>query len=146
MITFVERSDLGYVDSLARHPLVAPFVTHDGLREQSFADVLLEPDTFFLRADVDGVPCGGFLFRKNEVHTMLLPPLRGRLAVRAGKQACDWLRQHRGWSEMTSYCFSCHPQTLWFARQVGFSIQSTIDEDLRVGGRPVLTHKLVYRF
>lgn len=148
MITFRESHDPQEVDRLGRDPRIRPYMVHDGdPADVSFGALFAShPDTFFLEASYDRTPCGGFLFVDREVHTMLLPPLRGELAVEAGKKACDWLRENRGWGRMTSYCYSCHPQTLWFAKRVGFRRTETRDDGIAVNRKPVLTHVLEYTF
>lgn len=147
MITVEQSSDRGYLGRLFEDPLIRSFCGHDGLpRDVHCKDLLDQPNVFFLQVRLDGERCGGFLFQDNEVHTMLLPPLRGSLAVSAGKKACDWLRANRDWASLTSYCYSCHPQTLWFAKRVGFVLSHTTDEGVAVNGVPVLTHHLEYRF
>ena len=147
MFQFVETFDRAPVEALASDPRIRPYMTHDGVEGPvSFLALFENPSTFFLRVDFEGTPCGGFLFVGQEVHTMLLPPLRGQLAIDAGKAACDWLRVHRGWETMTSQCYSCHPQTLFFAKRVGFRRINTVDQHIFVNRKPVLTHLLEYRF
>lgn len=141
-VTVEPFSDVGYVDRLAHRPEILPFVTTDQVPDISVPALMQAPDTLFLLARFEGVPCGGFLFVGNEVHTMLLPPLRGRHAIEAGKKMVEWARKNRPWDSLKSYCYSTNPQTEWFAKRVGFVVTGTRDDNTTIGGCPVTTSLL----
>lgn len=140
-------SDHTYIESVFEHPAVRPYVTHDALpKDIDLRPLLACSDVVFLKAYLNDAPCGGFLFKGNDAHTVLLPPARGNLAVELAKLAVEWVHQNRGYDHLVSYCYSCHPHTLWFAKRIGFVHAGTRDDHITVKGEPVLTYSLLYRF
>lgn len=148
MISSTESHDTEYFASLAEHPLIRPFGIDDSTTEEDVAKFrarLSAPDTLLMEIRYDGERCGGFIFFGEEVHTLLLPPVRGREAIKAAQVTIDELRR-RGWKRMTSYYYSSRPEVWLFARSVGFRKVRTLENQVLIGGVPNTVHLLEYTF
>jgi Protein of unknown function (DUF2824) len=96
---------------------------------------------FFLRALVDGVPCGVWwlIWRGDtvEAHTALTPECRGARAIKATKAAIQWVFANTNAAAITSYAWSDSPAVAWFCRAVGMTKTETKPWPATRQGKPV---------
>ena len=81
---------------------------------------------------IDGRCCGGFLVVGTEsgnpqVHTLLQPPARGRLAVALARQALA-LYRHLGGCKLLACCYSDNRAAQLFITACGFRRLQSLDE------------------
>lgn len=152
-ITVEPTTDVPYIKSVFLNPTI-----YDQMRDDSCpadpaslhdTDILSIPG-FFLRALVDGVPCGvWWLIWKGdrvEAHTALTDKCRGRDAITATKQAIAWVFGHTEAEAITSYAWSDSPAVAWFCRAVGMSKNETKAWPSTRSGKPVsITYYAVNR-
>ena len=146
----IQRSrDAAYLHGLLDR--LRPLVTSDQHTGKEFgvADFAAALDSdhlLFLEAGIDGERCGGFAVisegTRQVVHTMLLPPARGSLAVKIGRAGLRWVWKNTDHAELYSYCFEDRPEVMLFARLCGFAHYETTDDGSTVNGRQVRTHLL----
>lgn len=124
---WLERSyDRFYVREMVTHKDVWPFVHCDGNDRNTYEPPNLEGH-IALFVHVDGVWCGGWIFRPieqghYEVHTCLFYPITTKDSVKAGKLACNWLKENAGVKYLSSLVPVNNARALWYALKVGFKI------------------------
>lgn len=117
---------------------------HDDLTVDEFPQrptgrqILAIPDSFVIQVTESGVPRGIWLFIGTETHTLLSPELRGARALRATREAIQWVWENTGLPRITSYFYSHRPDVKLFVRLLGFSTLDTVDEGYHVKGKPVI--------
>lgn len=133
-MNIVETRDVALVRSIAEHFSVRDNVTDDGW--QKFGDDLVsdifkilveKPENHCLIVELNGVPAGAWLLDAKgtgvfEVHTMLLPECRGKLAIRAGRLAMARAVEFPEVTLLESFCPANLPQTLFYALACGWKV------------------------
>ncbi len=119
--------DVAYIDSVLTTLL--PLINTDQCRDPVPAALFVDkPEFRFLKVSVDGVPAGLVMMVLNEVHTCFLEPLRGKLALKAGKAVLDWIWKNTDLLCITSYSYAHRPEVAWFAKAMGFREDRTYDD------------------
>lgn len=138
----IERStDSDYLESLIA-------VLHAGLTSDQYpADYgigtrLLHADgSIFLVASINGARCGGFFLVREDgrlmVHTMLVPPARGAIAVRLGRLGLEWLWANTEANALYGHCFNDRKDVVLFARACGVHPCCEYEDGSTVNGKPV---------
>lgn len=92
-----------------------------------FRCFLADPKNHCLEVKLDGVTAGCWLMDCKslsqglfEIHTLLLPECRGRLALKAGRAAMQFTAHMDDVRTLESYCPATLPQTLFYARLCGW--------------------------
>lgn len=143
-ITVEPTTDEQYIKSVFLNPAIYDQMRDDScpsdsssLRDTNIMDI----PGFFLRAMLDGIPCGVWWLiwkdDKVEAHTALTDKCRGRLAIEATKQAIEWVFSHTEAQAITSYAWSDSPAVAWFCRAVGMSKDNTKAWPNTRSGKPV---------
>ena len=120
-MTLARTTDATFLNQVANHPDVRPWLGTDG---ESFVDVgvlLNLPGAFALTNE-----WGGFVFMLTgdgayEFHTMFLPEGRGRRALRASLEACDLMFGAYGAPTLQTYVPHGNIAAKWLVKVVGFS-------------------------
>jgi hypothetical protein len=146
-ITVEPCVDTKYIDDVFAHPDVKSKIGCDRHPEMPSALLVMSvPGAVFLKISANGVPAGGALLwevnGRAEVHTALFPNLRGRDAVKAGRQALDWVRANKPWTVLHSSTFTNRPEVIWFALHCGFTRGATEPFFDTVNGERVITQHL----
>lgn len=143
-ITVEPTADEQYIKSVFLNPIIYDQMRDDScpiLGEDLATARIMDVPGFFLRVLMGGLSVGCFwLIKKGsgyEAHTALLPPCRGRSAVVAARKAIQWVFEHTGASEITSYAWSDSPAVRWFCRAAGLSERDTRPWPNTRGGNPV---------
>lgn len=119
-MTLTRTSDAAFLNQVANHPDVRPWLGTDG---GSFVDVgvLLDlPGAFALTNEH-----GGFVFTPDddgvfEFHTQFLPSGRGRVALHAATEARDRMFAEFGASALRTYVPHGNVAARWLVRFAGF--------------------------
>lgn len=134
-------SDAGFIDRVFRE--LFEQITVDGYDEAPSGQACLDSkQLLFLEVEDRGERHGLFMFHGTEVHTMLLPSLRGARAVVAARAVLSWIWTNTSFPEVTSYSYSNAPHVKFFALRVGLQEVGTLDEGVTIKGKPVLTTRL----
>lgn len=89
--------------------------------------------------------CGAFLFVAQEdgvaeIHTLLTPRCRGRLAIEAGKAVVKFAFENMNINKITSRCPNNNRASLYFAMRCGFSITGKQQDWVKNGQNLGSTH------
>jgi hypothetical protein len=100
----------------------------------SVQELIHTPDVLTLGAWVDDVLCGAWLIhphkgRCHHVHSLLLPPARGRTGIELGKLGMKWIWEHTGWDELWTTHATARKDVRFFAKQVGFEVVEEFVDD-----------------
>jgi hypothetical protein len=85
---------------------------------------------------------GAFLFIGDEVHTLLLEPIRGRLAVKAARAAAEWVWANTDKPCINSFYYNHRPDVAWYCRAVGLKPVGTETTQYHFNGNPVIKTKV----
>jgi hypothetical protein len=127
-ITVEFCSDLNYLDGILRLPEIYGRMSNDdspGIGVISVAGLLANRRNVFLKVSLSGEPVGFFMLVWKgpglyEVHTNLTENARGLEGVRVGRAARDFFFIHTDACRISSQCPDYVPESLVFARSVGF--------------------------
>lgn len=133
MVSVERTRDVDLVDSIIEDPSIRDFAFDDRMLWDyvTCRPVISVPDNIVLLAQEDGKVGGCFLGVKRahgtyEVHTYLLPQIRGKAGIEVGILATRWMRDN---TEMTQL-LGCVPQCLrgvkFFNRRLGFKVINTM--------------------
>lgn len=148
-IEILPCTDAAYVDGLIEElrDQIAPDGYDDAAPSVTSACWLDRADVLCIEVRVDGSRSGAFLFLPENggmtVHTLLVPPARGAVAIEAGKTALRWVWNNTTWPRLHSYCYEPHKHTLLFAKRCGFQVAGTISDNTTIDHKPVRTLLLV---
>lgn len=130
-VTIAPCRDAAWLDAVVRHPEVREGITNDALpaAEQLHMADFLRPGVVILQVLVGPRPVGFFALiplnpAEYEVHTVMLPEARGRVAFQAARLGIQWTFQHTAARTLRSFCPGCQPQTLLFSRRAGFKVDA----------------------
>jgi hypothetical protein len=122
-IRLMQCFDVDLLDGIIRNSAVYPFVSDDACPapdDFTCRSLVEDEKNIFVLVYDDFAPVGCFAFLGNELHTCMLLECRGRNAVDAGNQAIAYFFEKTGAVEVTSFAFEEMPQTLWYAKALGF--------------------------
>lgn len=148
-IEILPCTDAAYVDWLLveLRDQIAPDGYEDVAPSVTAACWLDRADVLCVEVRINGSRSGVFLFLPENggmtVHTLLVPPARGALAIEVGKTALRWVWKNTIWPRLHSYCYEPHKHTLLFAKLCGFRVADTISDNTTIDNMPVRTHLLV---
>lgn len=111
--------------------------------DESTATLLGMDGVYFIEAVVDGARSGGFLVIPTidgaSMHSLLTPPARGGVALRAIKLGLRWVWEHTELQALIAAIRSDRPEVLIFAKLCGFQHYLTEDLGCTVGGKRATT-------
>ena len=89
--------------------------------------LVTDPANAVLKVSVDSQPAGCFVFKRDkpdtyEIHTLLLPNCRGRLALAAGKKALQAVFGRPEIKWIVGFCPPTLPEVFWFGKRLGFRV------------------------
>jgi len=131
-ITIEPTMDESYIKSVLFNPSIYSQVIDDACPQDAtspFWENIMAVPGIFLRVLVEGIPAGVFwVIYKNdriEAHTFLMENCRGIRAIKATKQAIQWVFGHTKAKAIDSFAFSDCPAVGWFCRAVGLKETKT---------------------
>jgi len=128
--------DADFIDDVMLKLL--PYISTDQYPAHvSARSVMTHPEFVFISVRFENVLSGLVMLVRNEVHTMFLPPLRGKNAVLAGREVLKWIWANTPFTKITSYAYSNRPEVKLFARIMGFHPTTVEDDGSTIGGVPV---------
>jgi len=89
-----------------------------------------------------GERVGAWMFVDDEVHTLLLEPIRGSLAIKAAREAIRWTWENTDRKYIDSFYYNHRPDVAWFCRTLGFVKIRTEDTPYHFNGQPVVETKV----
>jgi hypothetical protein len=131
-LEITETRDWLLVWKISQEPSIFERVTNDSwgaldheIRKTHVELIVTNPKNHTLLVSNDTAPAGCFILDQKEpeifeVHTMLLPSCRGRLAIAAGKLAMKFAFSLPGVKKLVSYCPENLPEVYLFARMCGW--------------------------
>ncbi len=135
-ITAERTMDVDFIDSVCMECLPS-MVTDQHHEFISARGMVGLPEILFIAVAVDGVDRGIIAMYKNSIHTMFLPPLRGRLAVRGMIAALGWIDSHTSFDRVISHVYSHRRDALLFAKRCGFMETGRENDGTTINGDPV---------
>lgn len=103
----------------------------------SLNTIIKTPLVLALQAMVDDKPCGVWLIFAQEgrymVHSLLLPSVRGTLAIALGKLGAKWIWEHTGWDNIWTTHKTSRKDVRLFSKLVGFTV---VREYIEENGTP----------
>lgn len=124
--------DLGYFNRMINHPEISPYVRDDRYVNALDCSPLMEADgNVFLQISVDGEEAGfAIMIRMGddeyEMHSGILPPFRGQIAVEAGRGVIEWMGEF-GAKCLRTFAWENARHVRLMARMVGFEEVSRQD-------------------
>lgn len=124
MVTVHTTEDMSVLRQLLKDDEIRDALGDDTTPRDPDLAVFVPPGSKLYQVDVDGSPEGMFVLRPEpegvyEVHTILSPACRGRLAIEAARKMLDDVFLS-GASGISSQVFNDAPAARWFAHKLGF--------------------------
>lgn len=130
-MTIEETRNWKVILDIVRHPEIRAGVFGDNWEKLShnlhniIKDMVENPENHSLLVIDNDKAVGCWVLKHQdggvmEVHTLLLPECRGKLALEAGKMAMRFVSKLNDVTGLVSYCPICHPEVYWFARMLGW--------------------------
>jgi hypothetical protein len=112
--------DAEFLNRVVNHPAVHPYVSFGIKGDLDLTALVADPRNVFLANE-----WGGFLFIRKadyvyEVHTQFVPEGRGKRALRAAKDAADYMFSRTDCLRIDTYVQLDNPAAEWLTRAVGF--------------------------
>jgi hypothetical protein len=139
IITIDRTRDAALIDRITAE--LKPYVTWDQAQKLPDGKTLVEtPGCYIVAVSVDGVVRGLGVLNGNEVHTLFLENLRGKLALDAARMGLKWFFAHTELDEIVSFAFSHRPEVIMFAKLVGMTETNIEDPGFTYDGAPIKRH------
>lgn len=131
----IRSHDADYINHLANHPDIRPYIGGDGASELDLSQVLANPDNVFLTGEAGGFIATWTAPETYEIHTLILPEGRGAQAYMLGRAGIKWMAK-RGATHLWTRVDRKHRHTRIFALKAGFKAAG--EQSLDLGAGPVL--------
>jgi hypothetical protein len=122
--------DLDFVNSIIRHPDVYPWVSDDNSpppEQNTLAQMLLGCESVFVLSSNEFtifvfIPLNSIHF---ELHTLVLPEGRGKIAIASAKEAGKWIIENTPCQKMKTMVPVFNRAAKWMSRKLGFKYEGT---------------------
>ncbi len=131
MIKRATTEDIESLKNIWSHPEIAPYIRDDltPKMEIDFKPLVSNPLLYFLMAITESGDKAGCFFVHPwnsicfEVHTLILPEFRGKVAITLGKEAIEWGFTETLCTKIVTQVPTWNRKAYAFALRVGFKIE-----------------------
>ena len=121
----LQRSlDVGYFSRMVNHPDISPFVRDDSMTGDIDLSPIDSADNYLLKALVDDQEAGFaiLLVKGNdlELHSGLLKPYRGRIAIELGRLLVEWAALHTAAMRLLTWAWDSARNVILVTKAIGF--------------------------